>query len=75
MPNHNSNAGYRAERSCVVCKKKIDRDQLLKFFILRDKVVFDIANCLSCSKRYICHNQQCLEGLSKWRKKKRTKHR
>jgi len=71
VPNQNSRAGHIPERSCVICKKKIDRKMLLKFFTIKNRVIFDIADKICYAKRYICHQQQCLDGLSKWMKKRK----
>ncbi len=73
MPNRNSHSGHIAERSCVVCKKKIDRNLLLQFFTVKNKIVYDIKAGVSRSKRHVCHEQPCLDGLIKWLKERKTK--
>lgn len=64
-------------RTCVVCKKKVDRIQLLSFFTLGEKLVFDLANVLPIRKHYLCGDTACKTMLDKWLKRhlKRNKMR
>jgi|WetSurMetagenome_2_1015567.scaffolds.fasta_scaffold229311_2 uncharacterized protein len=71
MPNLSSHAGHIPERSCVICKKKIDRSSLLKFVILSEQVIFDIKSQMMGRGYYICNDfdNRCLEHLDKWLEK------
>ncbi len=72
MPNRSSHADHVPERSCVICKKKIDRSSLLKFVILKEQVIFDLRQMMSGRGFYICSemDKRCLEHLDKWLIKK-----
>ena len=66
MPNKNSKAGHIPLRTCVICKKKVDRIQLLSFFTLGEKFVIDVANMLPVRKNYVCRETACKALLNKW---------
>jgi uncharacterized protein len=68
MPNISSHAGHIPERSCVICKKKVDRSSLLKFVILFEKIIFDINMQMPGRGYYVCPDldNRCLEHLEKW---------
>lgn len=69
MPNRNSKAGHIPHRLCVVCKKSIDHNRLLSFFIIREGVVFDMTRQLPGRRNYLCPNPECLDGFDKWKKR------
>jgi uncharacterized protein len=71
MPNRSSHAGHLPERSCIICKKKIDRSSLLKFVILNEQVIFDMKMQLSGRGYYVCPDldNRCLEHIEKWLKR------
>ncbi len=75
MPNRSSHANHIPERSCVICKKKVDRRQLLKFVILHNRIVFDMKGMMQGRGFYVCndHENLCLEMLEKWLKKRTRK--
>lgn len=68
MPNKNSKAEHIPLRTCVVCKKKVDRKQLLNFFLTESGIVFDCNRIIQVRKFYLCPSVDCFKGLTKWRK-------
>jgi len=70
MPNMNSKAGHIPIRTCVVCREKCAQDQLLSFILLPGGFVFDLARKLPARKAYVCPQEDCVNGLVKWRKKR-----
>lgn len=73
MPNRNSRADHIPERTCVVCKKKVDYKQLLNFFIIKEGIVFDVARRLQTRKFYLCPEKECILGLDKWKKRRQKR--
>ncbi|HPM04919.1 MAG TPA: DUF448 domain-containing protein [Candidatus Cloacimonas sp.] len=69
MPNISSHAHHQPQRSCVVCKKKIDQNRLLNFFIMDCGIVFDTQRQLPGRKFYLCPAVSCFLALDKWRKR------
>ena len=68
MPNKNSKAAQIKIRTCVVCKKKVDQNQLLNFFLTESGIVFDFGRIIPVRRFYLCPTADCFMGLSKWRK-------
>lgn len=66
MPNKNSHALHIPLRSCVVCKKKVDRNQLYNFFMLNREVVIDLNRSIPTRKYYVCLDYSCLNSLQNW---------
>lgn len=65
MPNRSSNAGHVPQRTCVVCKKKVGKFQLLRFMLLGSDVIFDL-NCeLDSRGYYVCNDNNCLQKLDR----------
>ncbi|HRR50380.1 MAG TPA: DUF448 domain-containing protein, partial [Candidatus Cloacimonas sp.] len=73
MPNKNSKAGHIPIRTCVVCKKKVDQNRLLNFFHTTSGIVFDCNRIIQVRKYYLCPNEECFKGLSKWQKRYQKK--
>ncbi len=75
MPNQSSHAHHVPIRTCVICKKKIDQNILLNFYIVNSDFVFDLKRSVNKRKYYICHSEDCLKQLNKWQSKlqRRTK--
>ncbi len=71
MPNKSSHAGHIAERSCVICRKKSDKSELLRFASVDGIQVFDLKNRIQGRGFYICNDSDCLQRLDRWIKKKR----
>ena len=63
MPNRSSNAGNIPQRTCVVCRKKSEKNKLMRFVLLDSEIVFDL-NC-DIEKRgyYACDDNSCLQKL------------
>ncbi|HNX03280.1 MAG: YlxR family protein [Candidatus Cloacimonas sp.] len=68
MPNKNSKAAHLPIRTCVVCKKKVDQNQLLNFFLTESGIVFDFRRIIPGRRFYLCPSADCFKGLNKWRK-------
>lgn len=68
MPNANSKAGYTPIRTCVVCRQRSAKAELLPFILLPAGIVYDLKGRLQCRKYYHCVS--CLEDLPKWLKRK-----
>jgi predicted RNA-binding protein YlxR (DUF448 family) len=66
MPNQSSSAGHIPERTCVICRQRLEQNALLGFYLLGSEVVFDINKAVQTRKKYVCHSEQCLSGLDKW---------
>jgi len=69
MPNRSSNAEYIPQRTCVICRRKTVKKQLIRFILLSSEIVFDL-NC-DVEKRgyYVCDDNNCLQKLEKKVKK------
>lgn len=69
MPNISSKAGHIPLRTCVVCRRKTEKKQLMRFVLLDSEIVFDM-NC-EIKKRgyYVCDDNSCLQKLEKRVKK------
>ncbi|MCD6180835.1 MAG: DUF448 domain-containing protein [Candidatus Cloacimonetes bacterium] len=75
MPNRSSSAGHVPQRTCVICRRKTARHQLIRFVLLGHKAVFDIDDSLPGRGWYVCDANSCLEKLTRWLKKRsRRKH-
>jgi predicted RNA-binding protein YlxR (DUF448 family) len=70
MPNKNSKAGHIPIRTCVACRAKRAQQELFSFILLPSGIVYDLAQKLSTRKYYVCPTPECVESLSKWRKKR-----
>ena len=75
MPNKASNAGHLPQRTCVICRKKLVKTDLLRFAILDREAVFDMENQFPDRGYYVCNNNDCLLEIDKWLKKKNKKNR
>ncbi len=69
MPNQNSHAKHQAMRTCVVCRGKYAQKELMSFFFLDGKLVFDLGRHCQVRKRYLCQHTQCLEAFGKLKNK------
>ena len=69
MSNRSSNAGHIPLRTCVICRRKIEKKHLMRFILLDSEIVFDL-NC-DVEKRgyYVCNDNMCLQKLEKKVKK------
>ena len=69
MPNRSSKAGYTPQRTCVVCRKKMDKKKLMRFVLLDSEIVFDL-NCVMENRGYyVCDDNSCLQKLERRVKK------
>lgn len=70
MPNKVSRAGHIPERTCVICRKKQGKSELLRFVLLEDEVVIDLEKKIQARGYYVCDDNVCLLRIDKWLKKK-----
>ena len=74
MPNRSSKAGHKPERTCVICRTKKFKEDLLRFFYDIDYYVIDYKKRLQQGKgNYLCDDNSCIEQLEKWIEKVRKK--
>ena len=66
MPNRSSKAGHVPQRTCVICRKKVEKKKLMKFFFLDSEVVFVINNEIGKRGYYVCNDNNCLQKVDKW---------
>jgi len=71
MPNRSSKAFHEPQRSCVICRKKSLKKDLLRFIILENEIVFDQKMNLQKRGYYCCDDNNCINNLIKWKSKKR----
>ncbi len=69
MPNRSSNAGHIPQRTCVVCRRKTDKKELMKFILLDSEIVFDLNHDVEKRGYYVCDDNECLQKLEKKVKK------
>jgi predicted RNA-binding protein YlxR (DUF448 family) len=67
MPNQNSHAHHKPQRTCVVCRSRKDSSELLNFVLLPEGVVFDPGRKLQRRNHYLCPEPKCIDGLIKWK--------
>lgn len=67
MPNRSSKADHSPTRTCVVCKVKREKAELLSFFLLEGGLVMDLSGKLQTRKNYVCYRGECLGSLDKWK--------
>jgi len=63
MPNRSSKAGHIPHRTCVVCRKKVAKSELVKFSVLGSGVVFDMKRKLLGRGYYVCDDNNCINRL------------
>ena len=69
MPNKNSRAQHQAIRTCVVCRQRYAQDELMSFFFLDGKLVFDLGRYYQARKRYLCSATECLNAFPNYKRK------
>ena len=74
MPNRSSKAEHIPYRTCVICRKKEEKKNLLRFIIFEKEIIFDLKKILKFRGYYICDDNKCLRKLAKWFQKKKKKH-
>ncbi|MCK4339378.1 MAG: DUF448 domain-containing protein [Candidatus Cloacimonetes bacterium] len=73
MVNKASNAGHIPERTCVICKKKNEKSNLIRFVIKNNLIVFDYKQRMQNRGYYCCQTSNCKDKLEKWLKKRKKK--
>ena len=73
MVNKASNAGHIPERTCVICKKKNEKSNLIRFVIKNNLIVFDYKQRMQNRGYYCCRTTNCKDKLEKWLKKRKKK--
>jgi len=66
MVNRNSRAGHKPLRTCVVCRKKLEKDNLIRFILIEGEVIFDLGQRFPARGYYVCDENNCIEKLEKW---------
>lgn len=56
------------ERTCVICRKKLDKQKLFRFANKGNDLVYDKEQKIQSRGFYICDSKICLERLSKHKK-------
>lgn len=56
------------ERTCVCCRKKSEKENLIRLSEIENKYVFDEKMNIQNRGFYICQNSSCVEKLSKHKK-------
>jgi uncharacterized protein len=69
MVNKNSHADHLPERTCVICRKKMEKEALIRFIVLDNEIVFDLQKKIASRGFYVCNNNLCIEKLDKWIRK------
>ena len=77
MPNRASKAGHNPQRTCVICRSKWNKSELLRFVILCNEPVFDLAGKLPGRGLYVCNENSCVVKIDRWilKNKKKSKRR
>ena len=75
MPNKASRAGHIPQRTCVICKLKQAKVELLRFIIADHEAVFDLAKKIPGRGHYVCDKNVCLKKMDKWLKKRFLKNK
>jgi len=65
MSNRSSKAGHIPERTCIVCRKKSEKQKLIKFVLLDSEIVFDLNSDMKGRGYYVCDDNRCLQKLDK----------
>jgi len=66
MSNRSSKAGHIPQRSCVICRSKAEKKELMRFILLDAEIVFDRNSILRKRGYYVCDLNNCLLKLDKW---------
>ena len=66
MSNRSSKAGHIPQRSCVICRNKAEKKELMRFILLDDEIVFDGNSVLGKRGYYVCDLNNCLLKLDRW---------
>ena len=61
---------FKPLRTCVICREKKQKDELLRFVVIDKTIVFDINAKLQSRGIYVCDNNKCMNNLDKWKNKK-----
>ncbi len=65
MSNRSSNAGHIPQRTCIICRKKSEKQKLMKFVLLDTEIVFDLNSDMKGRGYYVCNENSCLQKLDK----------
>ncbi len=70
MPNRSSHAKHIPKRTCVICRQKTEKAELIRFIVVRGSPVLDLQQKLQARGYYVCDENSCLAKLGKWISKK-----
>ena len=71
MVNKNSHAGHQPQRTCVVCRNVKSKPELIRFILIGDQIVYDMLGRIQQRGHYVCNDNNCLQKLPVWLRKKR----
>ena len=57
--------GYVPQRMCTLCRKRVDKDGLIRFVASEGRVVLDPTGRGNGRGAYICRSLSCMEGAKK----------
>ena len=63
---------FKHERTCMVCKKKDSKANLLRFVLEDLKLIYDAKKCHEGRGTYIHNNKECLDSLGIQKKLKKA---
>jgi predicted RNA-binding protein YlxR (DUF448 family) len=58
-------------RTCVICRKKDLKKNLLRFVIINGEPVYDIKKVIAQRGFYVCDDNVCIGKVKKWIKKRK----
>jgi len=73
LKNKNSNANHNPFRQCVICRNRSEKEKLLRFIFVESEIAFDINKKAQARGFYVCDNNECLNKIDKWKKKRLRK--
>ncbi len=72
MLRSTSDMAHIPQRTCVICRKKRAKNNLLRFILLpSNKIIYDLKQNLPSRGYYCCDDNDCLTKLDRWRKKRK----
>ena len=73
MSNKSSRTNFIPKRMCVICRKRMIKENLLRFVIIDKEIVYDFNNKIQERGYYVCYDKECRNNINKWLKKKNKK--
>lgn len=70
MPNRSTTKNHRPERTCIICRKKDYKSELVRLFINEGDIIIDWRKRYGLRGFYSCNDNSCLQLLERWQTKK-----